>query len=69
MSDTPRTDAVTLDPYKARNINGTVVPSDFARTLERELAAERAEHKRTSRQANEAIETANAAMAVERKAR
>jgi hypothetical protein len=39
-SDTPRTDATEHDDY---GLNGTVVHADFARTLERELTAARAE--------------------------
>ncbi len=40
MSDTPKTDGLELP---ANFWNGLVVPADFARQLERELAAARAE--------------------------
>jgi hypothetical protein len=38
MSDTPRTDAATLNPF-GLNVTFQCVPSEFARGLEREIAA------------------------------
>lgn len=44
MSNTPRTDAVAYDAGGIQHDQGSIVPADFARTLERELAAEQQAH-------------------------
>ncbi len=58
MSDTPRTDCLELP---AQFWNGLVAPADFARSLERKLAAARAELAR----AMKVVEAVEAAMCIE----
>ena len=68
---TPRTDEEAAgwghrEPgFMSANPGTHYVRESFARQLEHELSAEREAHKQTSRQANEAIETANASCAAD----
>ena len=51
MTDTPRTDAVTEHHYSAGGLrSASVVRADFARELERELAAAKAERDEARRE-------------------
>ena len=56
MSDTPRTDAAVLDYHGMVMEENGCVPADFARGLERELAAQQARAQHLVRQLELAIE-------------
>ena len=56
MSDTPRTDAAVLDYHGMVMEENGCVPADFARGLERELAAQQVRAQHLVRQLELAIE-------------